>query len=471
MTYQQQNNELLSNMIMPFFDLWSKDFNEQDNIKKQLEFDSLTYSLELYITPECNQACKYCYLIKHRNEIYPKELQNHETILNNINNLLNYLTLNKKTIPRLELFSGEIWGYPFGNKILDIILKYLNKGLEIKSIIIPTNGSFCQNEKLVSIINDYIFKMSKVNTKLIFSLSYDGPVIDNLNRPSINSKVFDKIDNNNYINNLFLFSKQNQVGFHPMISPSQIENQIENYQGWIDLLKKYYPNNEFKHTYGIVMQLETREKGWTENKIISYLKWLKFIIDTDLKEYFNNNKEKFIKVLNGKKFDDYDFSNAYIPYTPNINGLFLGCALGRSLILRAGDLAIVSCHRTSYEKFILGHLKIDNDKINIEAQNVALASAIYMTGFKTKPFCGNCVLEDNCIKYCLGANYEANNELFYPEEDNCNLQKAKNIFLILYYTKLELIQNLPILSNLEKRLINEEPEVYNKWKAIIQTFI
>ena len=49
--------------------------------------------------------------------------------------------------------------------------------------------------------------MSNVNTKLIFSLSYDGPVIDNLNRPSINSKVFDKIDNNNYINNLFLFSK------------------------------------------------------------------------------------------------------------------------------------------------------------------------------------------------------------------------------------------------------------------------
>lgn len=473
MTYEQQNNELLTNIINPFFNYWSKTYTEQDIIKNDLKVNDYFMSLELYITPECNQACKYCYLIKHKNEIYPKELQDHEQILKNIDDLLNYLTLTDKSLPRIELFSGEIWGYPFGNKIFDIILKYLNQGLKIKSIIIPTNGSFCQNEKIVAIINNYIFEFMKLKCRLIFSLSYDGIILDNLNRPSINSQVFDK-NNNKYINNLFLFAKRNEYGFHPMISFSQIEKQIENYQSWINLLKKYYPENEkqFKKTYGMIMQLEIREHGWTDDKIISYLKWLKFLIDTDIKEYFDNDVKKFLyHGILGFETDEYKFNNTYFPYRPGESGNFLGCALGRALIIRAGDLSIVSCHRTSYEQFILGQLKINKDKIEIIAKNVALASAVYMTNFKTKPFCSDCVLKGNCIRYCLGANYEANQELFYPEEDNCNLQKAKNIFLILYYSKLEILNEIPILQIIKNNFINEEPEVYNKWKIIIQEII
>jgi sulfatase maturation enzyme AslB (radical SAM superfamily) len=36
--------------------------------------------LELIITSDCNLNCSYCYLNKHKDELYPKEFRNPETI-------------------------------------------------------------------------------------------------------------------------------------------------------------------------------------------------------------------------------------------------------------------------------------------------------------------------------------------------------------------------------------------------------
>lgn len=194
------------------------------------------------------------------------------------------------------------------------------------------------------------------------------------------------------------------------------------------------------------MQLETREAGWTDEKIQSYLKWLKFLIDTDCKEYCNEDYKKFFKEIvlgQGKTEHCLFLQGCYFPYrnTGSIKH-YLGCTLGRSLFVRMGDLAIVPCHRTSYKKFILGKFKVENNKITgFECNNLPLTSSLYLSSFKYKPFCHECAIVNNCSRYCMGANYEANNELFYPEQSNCNLQKAKILFLHKYYSKLKCFPN------------------------------
>jgi radical SAM protein with 4Fe4S-binding SPASM domain len=105
-------------------------------------------------------------------------------------------------------------------------------------------------------------------------------------------------------------------------------------------------------------------------------------------------------------------------------------------------LAIIPCHRTSYKKFVLGFFEEENERLtgNLIANNIPLANAIYSTGFFTKPKCSTCMLNHNCIKYCIGANYE-NQDLFYPIQENCELQKAKSIFLLHKYRKLGLFDS------------------------------
>lgn len=429
--------------------------------------------VELIITPDCNQACSYCYLQKHKDELNPPETRNKEKIVENLHIILQHFIDEKLVLNRLDLFSGEIWGYPFGNKILDIILEYVKKGLQIRMISIPTNGSFAFSQDLADILSSYFVKYSIYNCKLNFSISYDGIALDNINRASLN-----KIDKNQqYLKILTDFMRKNEAGFHPMISFYGIENQIENYKSWIELLHTYFDYHDQKNNYGRVMQLETREHGWTDEKINEYLKWLKFLIDTDIKEYYDNDISTFGKVVSNKMtYERYLLNqgmtnpliwNAYFPYFVGGSGSFLGCNYGASLNIRLGDLAIVPCHRTSYPNFILGHYKIKDNKIDgIECQNLPLTSASYVSSFKLKPICNTCALNNVCLRYCVGANYEQNQELFYPEEDNCKLQKAKTIFLYLYYKKLGF--EIGLLNTAYRKLKETEPEVVSKWSIIIR---
>lgn len=87
---------------------------------REKEFDVFggrPLTLEFFITPQCNQHCDYCYLVKNGNKLYPKEIRDNKTILNNLKAYLDYLIEVKHitTIPRIDLFSGEIWGWPLGN--------------------------------------------------------------------------------------------------------------------------------------------------------------------------------------------------------------------------------------------------------------------------------------------------------------------------------------------------------------------
>lgn len=83
--------------------------------------DNPTKDLEIVITPDCNLSCTYCYFTNHKDEIYPKEIRNHDNILNNIEFILNWVISNEYRVRKLNLFSGDIWHLPLGQKILELV--------------------------------------------------------------------------------------------------------------------------------------------------------------------------------------------------------------------------------------------------------------------------------------------------------------------------------------------------------------
>ena len=56
------------------------------------------------------------------------------------------------------------------------------------------------------------------------------------------------------------------------------------------------------------MQLEVRDNKWTDEKILYYLSWLNYIIDTDFDFFFDKNKDLFFKFLVSKKtvYEEYN---------------------------------------------------------------------------------------------------------------------------------------------------------------------
>ena len=92
--YEQEQNNILSYFINNIESQWV-DGKDSDDVIPFLEF---------FITPQCNQSCSYCYLVKYKNLLYPDKIKN-EDILNNLNIYLNYL-FNKgiNRVYRLDLF-------------------------------------------------------------------------------------------------------------------------------------------------------------------------------------------------------------------------------------------------------------------------------------------------------------------------------------------------------------------------------
>ena len=463
LTFQQENNELLKTII----------YSKLAQLKTTAPDTADT--VELYVTGDCNQKCEYCYLVKYGDQLYPKELRKKDIIIKNLKIFLDFL-IEKDLVPqRIDLFSGEILGTQLGNEILDTLLDYvITKGLNIKAICIPSNMSFCLKQESINRINKYIEDFLQYNVHVSISCSMDGLIVDKYERP-FNDNT-DKLKTKDYYNRILSFCSSHDFGFHPMISANSLKYQKENYKVWIQILHLLYPDEKiFKIKLGKVMQLEVRNDEWTEEHIKEYIDWLNFLIDTDKKEYFNNDNKEFFDEIYTEKFAKYK-EVTYLPYQ-----IFrfkeTSCTIGKMVCVRLGDLAICPCHRTSYDKYILGKFIVDNDKIiDIKANNVQLASAIYLTSALIKPKCNECPLKWFCVKGCLGSQYETTNDVFYPIESVCQLEKVKNIFLYFKFKKMIQESNIkytyPLIYELNmgvEKLLKQED--FSKWITFIQNLI
>ena len=487
-TFQMEQNALLQNIINPLYGYW-QDFGDLwYNGKSIIDYKLEGLTLELYITPECNQNCEYCYLVKNRDEIYPKEIRDHDTIINNLNILLQYYKSQGFAFPRIDLFSGEIWGYTLGNRVFDTILKAIQDGLYIREIVIPSNMSFLANEKTAKMVQQYIDKFLIEGSMIIFSASVDGKIIEEKTRPYVGGeKITLQKKNDDFYDRLFKFLNANHYCIHPMVSAAGIEHWIENYDWWWEQYKKYQITSTW-HNFS--MFLEVRNDDWTDEKILSYLKVVNHMIEKDMEEiYHNENIEEFY--CDKLKHIDYLLINkdgtktskcatdkqSYLPYDLSSSNT-PGCTVNKMLCIRLGDLSIVPCHRTSYNKFIYGHYNIENNKITgLTAENINLPLYIYTGNFMGAMNCGTCP-NVYCIKGCFGAQYEATGEILYPIRSVCELGYAKTLFLYYkhqeIYNKYNLKEKVQIgeyLFRQDEIMIKKmrETEIGQKWDEIIKT--
>ena len=279
LTWEQENDLVIETILEKFFN----STNRENNM-----------NVELQITADCNQKCEYCYLYKNKEELYPKDIRNPKIILKNLNIILNYFLEKKYEIKEFDLFSGEIWSSQFGIDVLTAMLYYVAKAeFKPNRISIPSNGYFILNEKYLEQILEIRKQMLYYGTNLSFSISIDGPLLEEQNRSLINEKN-NFLRDEKFYEKMFNFCKTYNFGFHPMVNAYNIEKWPAQYEWWIDKLNEYDLNY-----FDYIMFLEVRNNEWTNDKIESYLKFLNFAFEKTLSDIFNNDKESLLNVILG----------------------------------------------------------------------------------------------------------------------------------------------------------------------------
>ena len=296
-------------------------------------------------------------------------------------------------------------------------------------------------------IQHFINEFKKIGIALTFSISVDGAIIEEENRPLNNGVV----KTEEFYDKLFIFAKHNHFGFHPMVAAYSIEKWIDNFKWWEKQCAKYDMNVD-----EVVMLLEVRNNDWTEEKIDAFCDFLKFLID---RQNFKTVKELASYLFD---FDLYDekIMPGYSPqFFPQAQGA-IGCSISNSLIIRLGDLAICPCHRTSYNKLLYGKFIVENNKItDIQANNVEFAIRCLLgnellCGMK----CDVCIFAPYCLKGCRGSQYENVADPLYPVPGVCHFFERKYTFLVSYLNQLGVIDYLKQTNNeykLEYSAINK----------------
>lgn len=394
-------------------------------------------------------------------ELYPAEYNKPELILQNLEKICEWVFTNNFQIPRLDLFSGDIWDTPFGWQVLQTIYNYVTKGMRIGYILIASNCSFVANDKALQTIQQYIDKFAAIDCPIIFSISVDGKIIDNEGRPD--NKVANKYTDE-YYNAIGSFARANGYRFHPMISSSNVKYWKENYEWWKQFLDYFEFNKKD------IMTLEVRNGDWTDESIQAYGEFLEYLMDEYLHEDFHNDTTAFASaiVASGEVYPESHLSG-YVPWVINVVDTFHGCTVSNHLTIRVGDLAICPCHRTAYQEYLYGYLETENGRITskVHAINPTMAINILMSNMiYSTPICNNCIYNNCCLNGCLGSQLESERDPFFPKENVCKFFHHKYDTILKWYEEHGVIDILKTRAADDTRNIQIANilQIYSKYK-------
>jgi len=382
MTYKEENDRLMQSILRgTFFNAYKTYSDSLSNLNFK--------SLEMFISPVCNQSCEYCYLIRYGNGLYPKEIRDNSVILHNVDLLIDWIIKNEYK-PKIDVFSGEIFSLPIGFEVLEKINR-----LSDTTVVIPTNFTFIpeQAERVKDLMQQY----KERGNRLFLSASIDGKYCEG-NRPSKN-----KIRDDEYYDKVFEFCYENNFAFHPMIYSHRIECWKENFKWFIDMFKKH----GFKGTP--LYLLEVRNEEWTDSQIEIFEDFVYWLTDWCVRNEKNLFKEGF---------------NILSSMLSTI-GRGIGCGIQSALYVRMGDLAILPCHRTSYKGLNYGKFIVDGEIVEIESENIENMVATYSFNADTLPVCESCMIKHVCSHGCLGCQFETVGDMFTPNPKVCQLEHAK----------------------------------------------
>ena len=445
MTYNEEQNKVFQFI---FDQIYLKRINSYED-------NPILNTVELIITPECNLACEYCYLYRYGDQLYPKEIRNHKTILSNNKKLFEYFKENNLKIKTLSLFSGEIWGTDFGVTFLTELLEYYKDYKFSNEISIPSNMSFLLNDEKTKQIENLMEEFKKLGVHFWWSASVEGKIIEDKFRPFKNN---DK-HTDDFYHRVFTFAQKHGMGFHPMVYSKSCKYWIENYKWFKEKIKEYnLPDRD-------PMMLEVRNDNWTDEDIDYYLEFIDFLIDEKEKEFDNIR-------LFSKHIMQYVVGRVYFsPLDLRIREKRLSCNIQMSIHIRLGDLAIVPCHRLAYKQFIYGFFECDEQgKISGVKMENSPEFLLYITTMNPSvnlPQCDKCVYKEFCSKGCLGAQYESHKDLTLTCPSVCNFYKRKINFLIDKYEKNGVLAQMEKDSSAHPQLfaVLNQIKLIKEWRA------
>jgi len=423
-TFEQENNELMNN------------FYERTFYKNIENFQAM----ELFLNATCDLNCAYCYISNRGKELYPE--YDYNTVMSNVNKLCDMMIKKEYAPKKLEIFSGEPFAQKIGFDAINLILeKFRRVRIHPQSIVIPSNYTFILSDKLTEKVEELIKKGKEYGIPVILSTSIDGKYCES-NRPFKNKKI--DLRNDKYYDKVFKFNKKYGFGFHPMIYSRLIENWKENFLWFQYMFKKY------KIDWKSIYLLEVRNMEWSDEQIQEYIKFIKFLINWTYNKCNGDVRTFFNFIFKEKGFNT--LSSMW-----STCGRGIGCSIQSTLHIRMQDMAIVPCHRLSYDPFIYGYIR---DNMKIEAKNIELMTAVESANIKSFPFCEQCLIKDLCSGQCLGSMYEVTGSLFTPIPSVCKLEHAKVIAQIQAYKELGIYEYLKGRINNEKlRALNLIEEV------------
>lgn len=122
--------------------------------------------------------------------------------------------------------------------------------------------------------------------------------------------------------------------------------------------------------------------------------------------------------------------------------------------MRMGDLAIIPCHRTSYNHLNYGKFKVHNERI-VGFESAGIENMIHGLVFNNlnSPICQSCLVKYSCHGGCLGAQLEETGDMHMPIPSVCRLEHGKILGIL---TGLEEIGALPMVY----RKLNHKTMIY-----------
>jgi len=415
--YQDENDKWLQTFLRRTF---YKGFKQPDRYPNWSR-------VELFVTANCNQQCKYCYLARYGHLLYPE--YDPDTVVQNARRLLDWLKVNGFR-PNLELFSGEPLVQQVGFKVIDAVLKR-----RFPSLVIPTNFSFMLSDKLVEKVERRIRTARKHGIRLFLSASIDGKYCE-ANRPLKGYDVDPRDDA--FYDKVFAFCSKHGFGFHPMVYSELIEYWPENFLWFQAMFKKH------KIPWWNLYLLEVRNPEWTPRQIQHLGNFIKFLVRWT---YSKTGKHKFIDFI----FKQKGFNILSNPLTRVGRGL--GCSIQSVMSVRLQDLAIFPCHRTAYPQFKVAQF---DERMQIRAVNPDLWMTVLTFDANTLPYCETCPVKYLCGKGCLGAQFETTGDLFTPIPTVCQMEHWK------LYSYVEALKEIGMLDVI-KEIVEPDKRYSIEW--------
>ena len=425
MDFKEENDELGRSFLeRMYFEEWKKDVKDRSGNRTSLELDSHF---------DCNLDCKYCYVAKYGDELYPDE--DDSTLYENAEKVMEWLVENGMN-PSLELFAGEPLVKDVNFEILEMIFqKFEDVEKSPPDIVIPTNFTWVKSDKYLEKVEELMVKSREAGMPVHLSASIDGKYCAD-NRPPIDftEEDYEKI---------FDFAKEWNCGFHPMIYSEEIENWKDNWR-WFQ--EKF---DEYGMPFNNIYLLEVRNREWSKEQINEFGEFLKWLIDWTV---YKVGKERLL---------DFIFDDGYniLSHSFCTVGRGIGCSIQSTVFLRLADLGIGPCHRLSYDQFMLAELVEEDGKIeDVDVKKPELLIGHTAFHNEYQPMCEKCTINKLCTGQCLGAMYEYTGDIFSPVPNVCRLEYKKVASLIEKFRELGLLKKLKFRVNDAKEVQIENLE-------------